>query len=204
MEPFDKLTIVQPPRLKLGLILVPLLAFVFAAPSILSAARHREPQPTSKTKAGRQKKSAKVVSKSAGTPQRKSAAKGSAKGSASSQSTRSTASAKASAKGSKKGASRAASRRSTPAVYRQQQPEPGRIREIQQALTERGYPLEVNGAWDASTMEALKKFQTDQKIENLSGKGKLDSMTIIALGLGPKREPPAGLTEAPKQIPEGK
>jgi N-acetyl-anhydromuramyl-L-alanine amidase AmpD len=96
------------------------------------------------------------------------------------------------------------SKRSQPAVYRQQQPDPERIREIQQALSDHGYPLEVNGAWDASTVDALKKFQTEQKIENLSGKGKLDSMTLIALGLGPKRESPSGLTEAPKQIPEGK
>jgi hypothetical protein len=53
-------------------------------------------------------------------------------------------------------------------------------------------------------VEALKRFQTEQKIENLSGKGKLDSLTLIALGLGPKRETPSGRTEAPKQIPEGK
>ena len=53
-------------------------------------------------------------------------------------------------------------------------------------------------------MEALKKFQTDQKIENLSGKGKLDSMTLIALGLGPKRDVPSGLTQEPGQSPEGK
>jgi N-acetyl-anhydromuramyl-L-alanine amidase AmpD len=89
-------------------------------------------------------------------------------------------------------------------VYRQQQPEPERIREIQQALSDHGYPLEVSGAWDASTVEALKKFQTDQNIENLSGKGKLDSMTLIALGLGPKREPPSGPAGEAKQAPEGK
>ena len=53
-------------------------------------------------------------------------------------------------------------------------------------------------------MDALKKFQTAQKIDNLSGKGRLDSMTLIALGLGPKREPTSGLTEEPRQTPEGK
>lgn len=89
-------------------------------------------------------------------------------------------------------------------MYKQQQPEPERIRDIQKALSDHGYPLEVNGVWDASTVEALTKFQTDQNIDNLSGKGKLDSMTLIALGLGPKREPPSGQTEEPRQTPEGK
>jgi N-acetyl-anhydromuramyl-L-alanine amidase AmpD len=95
-------------------------------------------------------------------------------------------------------ASKAQAKRSVKTVYKQQQPEPERIRAIQQALSDHGYPLEVNGAWDASTVEALKKFQTDQKIENLSGKGKLDSMTLIALGLGPKRESPSGPAGEPK------
>lgn len=111
---------------------------------------------------------------------------------------------KSSTKGSTRAASKSQAKRPQKTVYRQQQPEPERIRDIQQALSNRGYPLEVNGAWDASTVEALKKFQTDQKIENLSGKGKLDSMTLIALGLGPKRDQPSGLTEEPKPTPEGK
>ena len=71
----------------------------------------------------------------------------------------------------------------------QQAPEPERIREIQQALADRGYRVEVNGKWDAGSVEALKKFQEDQKIQNLTGHGKLDSLTLIALGLGPKHEP---------------
>ena len=71
-------------------------------------------------------------------------------------------------------------------------------------VTRRAVELVSVGTWDASTVEALKRFQTEQRIENLSGKGKLDSMTLIALGLGPKREPPSGPTEEPRQAPEGK
>ena len=201
MEPFARLTIVQFSRLKSGLILVPLLAFVLSYLPILSAAtRHNVAQSSAKKNTGKAKSGRTAISKSSGNSPSKAPARGSAKGSAGSRSTKSA----GSAKGSKKGASRAASKRSKPAVYRQMQPESGRVREIQQALNDRGYPLEVNGAWDASTVDALRKFQTDQKIENLSGKGKLDSMTLIALGLGPKREPPSGTAETPKQTPEGK
>ncbi|MCX7604748.1 MAG: peptidoglycan-binding protein [Bryobacteraceae bacterium] len=73
----------------------------------------------------------------------------------------------------------------------QQQPEPARIREIQQALAARGYAVEPTGVWDAATVEALKKFQEDHNITNLSGRGKLDPLTLIALGLGPSHSRPA-------------
>jgi hypothetical protein len=42
-------------------------------------------------------------------------------------------------------------------------------------------------------VEVLKKFQDDNKIVNLTGRGKLDSLTLIALGLGPKQESSAAL-----------
>lgn len=73
----------------------------------------------------------------------------------------------------------------------QQQPEPARIREIQQALAERGYAVEPTGVWDAATVAALAKFQEDHQINNLSGRGKLDPLTLIALGLGPSYSRPA-------------
>ena len=58
--------------------------------------------------------------------------------------------------------------------------------EIQQALAERGfYEGPVDGHWNASCVEALKRFQADQ---NLSPDGKLGSLSLIALGLGPKRD----------------
>jgi peptidoglycan hydrolase-like protein with peptidoglycan-binding domain len=87
---------------------------------------------------------------------------------------------------------------------RQQTPEPGRIQEIQQALKDRGYAVEPTGAWGPETVAALRKFQEDNNIENLSGRGKLDSLTLIALGLGPGREtaPPDPPRPPPSQ--EGK
>lgn len=87
----------------------------------------------------------------------------------------------------------------------QQQPEPQRIREIQQALSQRGYAVEPNGVWDAATVEALKKFQEDHDIHNLSGRGKLDPLTLIALGLGPAHARPAlSGAGAPQNSTEGK
>ena len=90
---------------------------------------------------------------------------------------------------SKNGRKRPATARS-PRRLTQQQPDEPRVREIQQALVDKGYNLEVNGNWDPQSIEALKKFQEDKNINNLTGRGKLDSLTLIALGLGPKREPP--------------
>ena len=61
----------------------------------------------------------------------------------------------------------------------------GIYREIQQALAERGYlRTEPSGRLDTDTSDALRRFQQDQ---NLEVSGKLDSLSLIALGLGPKR-----------------
>ena len=63
-------------------------------------------------------------------------------------------------------------------------PGSNRIREVQQALLERGYlKSEVTGSWNAASVEALKRFEADQKVKV---DGKIDSKTLIALGLGPK------------------
>lgn len=63
-------------------------------------------------------------------------------------------------------------------------PASSRIREVQQALMERGYlRSEVSGSWNAASIEALKRFEADQKVRV---DGKIDSKTLIALGLGPK------------------
>ncbi len=209
MGVFGRLSVVQFPRLRLGSVLIPLLVLILSGLPLLSAVRGNKSRSAMVKRTSVQKQRVKAPSKSSGKAQSKPAAKSRAKGSTSGQSASSSSGAKkgtlrAAPRSSKKGSTRAASRRAKPTIYRQQQPEPERIREIQQALTDRGYPIDVNGAWDASTVDALKRFQTDQKIENLSGKGKLDSMTLIALGLGPKREPLSGSTEAPKQTPEGR
>ena len=43
---------------------------------------------------------------------------------------------------------------------------------------------EANGTWDSDSADALKRFQADQ---NLTPDGKINSLSLIALGLGPKR-----------------
>jgi hypothetical protein len=69
----------------------------------------------------------------------------------------------------------------------QRTPTPERYKEIQQALATKGYlqTAAPSGVWDTHSVEALKKFQQDQ---NLDPSGKLDSLSLIALGLGPKRD----------------
>jgi peptidoglycan hydrolase-like protein with peptidoglycan-binding domain len=90
----------------------------------------------------------------------------------------------ASKSGSKTGAKsrRAAVARRPPT---QQQPTTDRYKEIQQALADKGYfQGPVDGVWNAGSVEALKRFQKDQ---NLDPDGKIGSLSLIALGLGPKR-----------------
>jgi peptidoglycan hydrolase-like protein with peptidoglycan-binding domain len=68
---------------------------------------------------------------------------------------------------------------------RQLAPTKDRYQQIQQALASKGYYSgEPNGAWGPDSVEALKRFQADQ---NLTPDGKLGSLSLIALGLGPKR-----------------
>lgn len=67
----------------------------------------------------------------------------------------------------------------------QQTPTPERYKEIQQALSGKGYfHGEPTGEWSSDSQDALKRFQADQ---HLTADGKLSSMSLIALGLGPKR-----------------
>jgi peptidoglycan hydrolase-like protein with peptidoglycan-binding domain len=75
-------------------------------------------------------------------------------------------------------------RRSAP---RQSQPTVERYTQIQQALADKGYYTgTVTGVWGEDSVAALKKFQQDL---NLAVDGKLGALSLIALGLGPKREP---------------
>jgi len=63
-------------------------------------------------------------------------------------------------------------------------PTPDRYKEIQEALAKKGYLQgEPTGVWNQDSTDALRRFQQDQ---NLQASGKLDSLSIIALGLGPK------------------
>jgi hypothetical protein len=78
-------------------------------------------------------------------------------------------------------------------------PTPDRYKEIQQALADRGYlKAEPSGVWDAQSQDAMRAFQTDQKLEP---SGKLTAAALIALGLGPKRDTPPvpAATPAPPQ-----
>ena len=177
----------QPPRLVHGPVLSLLLAFFLAWQAAPAASQGAQDAAGAKTPAN-----PKSTGKSAST--QKPPAKPTSQKASTGATKKSTSAKKHSTTGSKSASKRAP---------KQQQPEPARIREIQQALTQHGYPVETSGVWDASTVEAVKRFQADQNIENLSGPGKLDSLTLIALGLGPKREPPAGSSEAPQRSPEG-
>jgi hypothetical protein len=82
----------------------------------------------------------------------------------------------------KKGAVRASRAKSQAA------PSPERYKEIQEALVAKGYlpPDQVTGQWNDASVDALKRFQTDQKIDS---NGRINSLSLIALGLGPKHDP---------------
>ena len=78
----------------------------------------------------------------------------------------------------------------TAAAWRSRQlaPSPDRYKEIQAALVQRGYlKKDANGVWDGDSADALRRFQQDQ---NLEATGKLNSLSLIALGLGPKHSAP--------------
>ena len=103
--------------------------------------------------------------------------------------------AKKKASPAKKGASTASSRgKQTPAKRgvtwrnRQLSPSTVRYREIQGALASKGYlkPEDATGTWNQTSSDALKKFQAEQ---NLDSSGKINSLSLIALGLGPHRDP---------------
>ena len=89
---------------------------------------------------------------------------------------------------SKRPSSKQASSKQVAAGYRrsvQKEPTPDRYKEIQQSLAEKGYfGGPVNGAWGPDSVDALKRFQRDQ---NIGDDGKLGSLSLMALGLGPKR-----------------
>ena len=65
-------------------------------------------------------------------------------------------------------------------------PDPQRYTQIQQALADRGYfKGQPNGEWNDDSVDALKRFQTDQKLES---DGKVNALTLTGLGLGPKHD----------------
>lgn len=73
-------------------------------------------------------------------------------------------------------------------------PDPERYQEIQKALADKGYfKGEVNGVWGDDSVDAMKRFQADQKLEP---DGKINALTLIGLGLGPKHDGTAGSAPA--------
>lgn len=68
-------------------------------------------------------------------------------------------------------------------------PTPERYQQIQQALLAKGYgPQPANGVWTPDWAAALKHYQQDQKLE---ATGKLNSLSLITLGLGGAAAVPA-------------
>lgn len=69
----------------------------------------------------------------------------------------------------------------------QTQPTVDRYKDIQQALADKGYfKGDITGEWGPDSNDALLRFQTDNKLPN---DGKINSLSLIQLGLGPKRDP---------------
>ncbi len=85
---------------------------------------------------------------------------------------------------------------------RQTAPTPERYMEIQQALVDRGYgPGPASGTWGPEWVAALKKFQQEQ---NLEASGRIDALSLMSLGLGPKREAaPVVPKPVPSATPQG-
>jgi peptidoglycan hydrolase-like protein with peptidoglycan-binding domain len=98
----------------------------------------------------------------------------------------------------KRRASKSATKAAPPArPPAQQHPTTERYKEIQQALMDRGYFRgPVDGNWGPESEAALQRFQHDQ---NLDEDGKIGSLSLIALGLGPRR---AASPEPPEPPPE--
>jgi hypothetical protein len=98
--------------------------------------------------------------------------------------------------GTKSASTKTASKKKAPVraarLKTQAIPTPQRYKEIQEALAAKGYLSsdQATGQWNDSSVDALKRFQADQKIYS---NGRINSLSLIALGLGPKHEAlPAG------------
>jgi hypothetical protein len=100
----------------------------------------------------------------------------------------------------RKGTAKTTARR--PAVTwrnRQTVPSPDRYREIQSALAARGFLAsdDASGNWNQASTDALKRFQQEQ---NLDATGKVNSLSLIALGLGPKHDENVAMPK-PQDLP---
>jgi peptidoglycan hydrolase-like protein with peptidoglycan-binding domain len=90
-------------------------------------------------------------------------------------------------------------RRPRPRNFRasQRQPTRERYRQIQQALIDRGYlEAPADGMWGPKSQAALQDFERDQ---SLNPDGKIDSLSLIALGLGPARAASLAAVASPSE-----
>lgn len=77
-------------------------------------------------------------------------------------------------------------------------PSAERLTEIQAALVREGFLQgDPNGKWDDASMAAMKRFQVEH---SLPATGKINALSLIALGLGPQRGPAPG-TDSVLQSP---
>lgn len=137
---------------------------------------------TAATTATTKKKTAKKRSHTASAPA-KTPAKSAAVKATTARTTATKSTVKSRATASKNAKGKKTARR--PSQPRQLAPTKERYQQIQQALASKGYfSGEATGQWGPDSVEALKRFQADQ---NLTPDGKLTSLSLIALGLGPKR-----------------
>ena len=119
----------------------------------------------------------------------------------STSSTKSSSSKSSSTRNTKSSSSRKrSSRQSREVARRQLRPTPERYAEIQSALAKAGYyEGSPNGVWGDSSVEALRRFQEDNGQEPT---GKLDSLSLIKLGLGPNYDRESASATAGAAAPE--
>jgi hypothetical protein len=86
----------------------------------------------------------------------------------------------------KKSSKKVPARTRVASAPRQASPSSDRFKEIQESLISKGYlKTPANGVWDQNSIDAMRKFQEDQKMD---ASGKVTAKALISLGLGPKDE----------------
>ena len=153
---------------------------------------------------GQKKTSAPKKAKSAKTDRKSSSGKPAAKAKTTAKSAPKKSSAKTPGKSAAKKTSKSGKKALPRTTWRNRQSAPTaeRYKQIQDALAAKGFlsPEDATGEWGQSSADALKKFQAAQNIQST---GKIDSLSLIALGLGPKHDnaPPAKPPETPPKSP---
>ena len=159
-----------------------------AALALVTAAPAQKPKPTGSKKTAKKASTSNAAKSKGSTPAKKTTGK-------KATGTKKSTSGKASGKQASSKQTAARYRRST-----QREPAPERYQEIQQSLANKGYFAgPVNGSWGPDSVAALKRFQRDQ---NIGDDGKLGSLSLMALGLGPKRAA-SGAAEKPESPEAG-